>query len=134
MKHYKKGPGPYYLFYRDHHLGSIEAVSTIAEAVLFKSAGLTQQVWCAEVIALAKRDLPAGKKLDQRGGYDYYGLMEKAEIAAKENLLPIGLAEFATLTCDVSKDQVITNDMVELEDNLVVQLRKEQDSFSASLL
>ncbi|OGW79987.1 MAG: hypothetical protein A3G33_04950 [Omnitrophica bacterium RIFCSPLOWO2_12_FULL_44_17] len=128
MKHYKKGPGPYYLFFRDHHIGSIEAPSTIAEASLFGSASLCPTVWCSDVITLAKRDLKAGKRLDLMGGYDYYGLAEKADIAISEKILPIGLAEFATLTCDVKKDAVITYDMVELEDNLATQLRKEQDA------
>ncbi|MFC1814229.1 hypothetical protein ACFL03_16220 [Thermodesulfobacteriota bacterium] len=127
MKYCKKGSGPYYLFFRDHHLCSIEAPSTIAEAVLFNSASLCPRVWCSDVITLAKTDLSSGKKLDLMGGYDYYGQVEKAEVAAQEQFLPIGLAEFATLRCDVKKDEVITYDMVDLEDNLAVQLRKEQE-------
>lgn len=128
MKNYKKGQGPYYLFFRDHHLGSIEAPKTIAEAVLFNSSALCPNVWCSDVITLAKRNLRSGKILDVIGGYDYYGLAEKAEIVAANHLLPIGLAEFATLKCDVKKDEPITYDMVELKDNLAVKLRKEQDT------
>ena len=79
------------------------------------------------MITLAKRDLTAGRKLDLMGGYDYYGLAEDARVVLQENMLPIGLAEFATITCDVKRDQVITYDMVELEDNLAAALRNQQD-------
>lgn len=127
MKHYKKGPGPNYLFFRDHHIGSIEAPATIAEAVLFNSAALTPKVWCSDVLTLAKRDLTAGQKLDELGGYDYYGLMEKADVFAKEKALPAGLAEFATMKVDARKDAVLTYDMVDLEPNVAIALRQEQD-------
>jgi len=127
MKHYKKGSGPFYLFFRDHHLGSIEAPATIAEAVLFNSAALSPRVWCADTIPLAKKDLPAGKKLDLMGGCDYYGLAEKVDSLSQQEILPIGLAEYATLKQDIQKDRIITRNMVDLEDNLAVRLRKEQD-------
>jgi len=131
MAHYKKGQGPFYLFFRDHHIGSIEAPATIAEAVLFGSAALCPKVWCSEVITLAKKDLKAEKRLDIMGGYDYYGLAERADIAHAEKILPIGLAEFATLTRDVKKDGVITFEDVDLEDNLATRLRQEQDALSS---
>ncbi|MCX8082792.1 MAG: hypothetical protein N3D17_05300 [bacterium] len=129
MKNYKKGIGPYYLFFRDHHLGSIEAPLTIAKALFFNSPFLSPKVWCSEVITVAKRDLKAGIKLDEIGGYDYYGLVEKADISFREKMLPLGLASFATLKRDVKKDDIITYDDVELEDNLAVKLRKEQDLY-----
>jgi len=128
MKHYKKGPGPHYLFFRDHHIGSIEAPATIAEAVLFHSAALCPKVWCSDVLTLAKRDLKAGQKLDILGGYDYYGLAEKADVFALQNALPAGLAEFATMKVDVKRDAVLTYAMVELEDNIAVRLRRQQDA------
>ena len=128
MKHYKKGPGPYYLFFRDHHLGSIEARATIAEAALFASAALTPRVWCSEVITMAKRDLRAGARLDEIGGYDYYGVAERANVAATDGLLPAGLACFATLLCDVAKDEPIRYEHVELEDNVALELRRLQDA------
>lgn len=43
-------------------------------------------------------------------------------------MLPIGLAKGAVLNCDVDKDEVITYDMVSLDDNSVLlQLRRLQD-------
>jgi predicted homoserine dehydrogenase-like protein len=129
MKNYKMGSGPYYLFFRDYHLGSMEAPLTIARVALFGKMFLSPVTWCSEVLTFAKRDLKTGTKLDSIGGYDYYGLVEKAEIASREKLLPIGLAEFATLTRSFKKDEVITYDSVEIEDNIAVRLRKVQDSY-----
>lgn len=129
MKNYKKGKGPYYLFFRDHHLGSIEAPLTIAKTLLFKKVFLSPKVWCSEVIAVAKRDLKAGTKLDEIGGYDYYGVVEKADIAFKERMLPLGLASFTTLRKDIKKDEIITYNDVEIENNFAVNLRSEQDLY-----
>jgi predicted homoserine dehydrogenase-like protein len=127
LKVLKRGPGPYYLFFRDYHMCHIEAGSTIAEAVLFKQAGLYSRGRYVDTIAVAKRDLKAGLRLDGIGGFDVYGLVERAAIAAEEKLLPLGLCEFATLKTDLHRHRAITYDMVDLDDNPVVRLRKEQE-------
>jgi len=132
LRYLKKGLGPYYLFFRDHHLCYLEAISSIAEAVLFKIPTFHSKGRFSDVIAIAKRDLEGGKRLDGIGGYDCYGLIEKVDITSKENLLPLGLAEYATLKQSIPKDTPITYDMVELDDNLVVRLRKEQDKLPIS--
>ena len=63
------------------------------------------------------------------GGYCYRASIELYSIAKKENMLPVGLAQGARLKCDVEKDQIITWDMVELnEDSALLQLRRLQDS------
>ncbi|HNR68560.1 MAG TPA: hypothetical protein PKN04_11400 [bacterium] len=131
MKWLKKGDGPYYLFFRDHHLGFVEAPASIAEAVLLKSATISPKGKYLDTIALAKRKLEKGKRLDVIGGYDYYGLVENSAIAVSENLLPLGLAEFSTLIRDVNKDQPITYRDVDLDKNLVTRLRQEQDALSS---
>jgi predicted homoserine dehydrogenase-like protein len=127
MDYMKKGKGPFYLFFRDHHLCYFEAASSIAEAYLFETPTLSPKGRFVDVISLAKRDITAGQKLDGIGGFDCYGMVEKADIAEKEKLLPIGLASFAVAKQNIKKDTPITFDMVKLQDNLVVNLRKEQD-------
>ncbi len=43
-------------------------------------------------------------------------------------MLPVGLAKGAVLKCDVKRDEIITYDMVELNDNsTLLQLRRIQD-------
>lgn len=80
-----------------------------------------------EVLTTAKIDLKAGEKLDGLGEYMTYGLAENYDISRAENLLPIGLAEGATLKNDIPKDKVLTFDDVILPaDLLSVELYKEQ--------
>jgi predicted homoserine dehydrogenase-like protein len=82
-----------------------------------------------DVVAAAKVDLEAGDELDAIGGYKTYGLAENAEIVAREQLLPIGLAEGCRLKRAVSRDQVVTYDDVDIPEGRVCDtLRKEQSS------
>ncbi len=112
---YKLGEGPLYCFYTPYHLCHFEAPTTVARAFLFNDAGLTPLGRpMVDVVATAKTDLKAGKKIDGIGEYDTYGLCENYDVARNENLLPIGLAEGCILTRDVLKDQVITFDDVTL--------------------
>jgi len=127
MLYLKKGPGPNYLFFRDHHLCYFESAVSIAEAALFGSASLAPKGRFMDVIAAAKRDIPCGWRLDGIGGYDCYGLAERADVAAVEKCLPLGLAEFATSRGAIAKDAPITLEMVELAEAPAVSLRREQD-------
>ena len=130
MKWLKKGEGPYYLFFRDYHLGFVEAASSIAEVTLFHTPTFAPKGRYVDVITIAKRNIMPGQRLDGIGGYDCFGVVERADIADKENLLPIGLAEAATVREAIPQNTPITYSMVELSDNLVVKLRREQDQLS----
>ena len=77
---------------------------------------------------IAKKDLKAGVVLDAIGEYCYRASIELADVARKGNMLPVGLAKGARMKVDVRKDEVITYDMVELnEDSVLLQLRRMQD-------
>jgi predicted homoserine dehydrogenase-like protein len=125
---YKLGEGPLYCFYTPWHLCHFEVPLTVARAVLFGDATITPLgPPLVEVVATAKTDLEAGTMLDGMGGYTTYGLAENAEVAAKEQLLPIGLTESIRLSRAVPKDQVLTYDDVELpEGRLCDRLRADQ--------
>jgi predicted homoserine dehydrogenase-like protein len=125
---YKLGEGPLYSFYTPYHLCHFEVPTTVARAVLFGDATITPLgAPTVEVLTTAKQDLPAGTVLDGLGGYDYYGQAERADVTAKERLLPIGAAEGCRLLRSVAKDEVIGYADVELPaDRLVDRLRAEQ--------
>ena len=128
MAYLKKGEGPYYLFFRDHHLCYLEAPRTILDVVVYNKPTIAPKGHYADVFTVAKRDLKAGEAIDGVGGYMVYGLIDCCDIVRDENLLPLGLAEYATLTKDAKQDQPITYSMVDFEeDNKVLKLRKEQD-------
>ncbi|WP_224392971.1 NAD(P)H-dependent oxidoreductase [Pseudonocardia sp. ICBG1293] len=126
---YKLGEGPLYSFYTPYHLCHFEVPNTIVRAVDFADAALSppagQRV---DVVATAKQDLRAGHTLDGLGGYDTYGVAESSPVTRAEKLLPMGVAEGATLVRDVAKDAVLTYDDVTLPPGrLVDALREEQE-------
>jgi predicted homoserine dehydrogenase-like protein len=125
---YKLGGGPLYCFYTPYHLCHFEVPNTVARAVLFRDAAITPLAGpLVEVVATAKVELEAETVLDRIGGYLTYGQAENAGTAARENLLPLGVAEGARTLRTVRRDEVLTYDDVELPpDRLVDRLRAEQ--------
>jgi predicted homoserine dehydrogenase-like protein len=125
----KLGKGPLYSFYVPYHLTIFEVPLSAARVALFKDAVIAPDHGPkVDVVTAAKTDLKAGDTLDGLGGYMTYGLCENADPTHREKLLPIGLAEGCRLKRDISKDQVMTYDDVEIPaGRLVDQLRAEQD-------
>jgi predicted homoserine dehydrogenase-like protein len=125
---YKLGEGPLYSFYTPYHLCHFEVPMTVARAVLFGDATMAPLgAPTVEVVTVAKRDLPAGTTIDGLGGYDSYGVAERADVTVTENLLPMGVAEGCVTTRDIAKDEVLTYADVELPPGrLVDELRIEQ--------
>jgi predicted homoserine dehydrogenase-like protein len=129
---YKLGEGPLYCFYTPYHLCHFEVPTTVARAVLFGDATIAPagppQV---EVVAAAKIDLKAGEVFDGPGGYMTYGLAENVDVAAAENLMPMGLVEGCRLLRNVRRDDVLkSNDVERPAGRLVDRLRAEQDALA----
>lgn len=109
------GPGPYYLFYRPYHLGHIEAMECIAEAVLDRSYRLQPTHGMkTNVYSYVKRELKTGDILDGMGGYQSYGLIENLEDNLIEPGIPICIAENCTLKRGVAKGKKILLSDVEV--------------------
>jgi predicted homoserine dehydrogenase-like protein len=132
LQYLKIGRGKYCTFFRPYHLWFLEAPISVARAHLYREvwlAPLDRPV--AEVMTVAKRSLTPGERLDDFGGYTYYGTIERAEITAALNALPVGLAPGAKVVRSVSAGEIVTWDDVELdEDSLVVKLRRQQDGMA----
>ncbi|MGE0715146.1 MAG: NAD(P)H-dependent oxidoreductase [Alphaproteobacteria bacterium] len=131
---YKLGDGPFYCFDTPYHLCHFEVPNTIARAALFADAAIAPAgPPMVDVVAAAKRDLPAGQVLDGLGGFDAYGLAESAAAAAAGRLLPMGVAGGCRLRRAVARDTVLTYDDVELpEGRLIDRLRAEQAAVFAA--
>jgi len=130
LAYYKLGAGPFYVFYTPFHLPHIQIVSTIGRAAVLRDptvAPLAGPV--CEVVAVAKRDLKAGERLDGIGGFCTYGLIDNAAAARAGAALPIGLSEGCVLRRNVSKDAVLSlQDVNEPgEERLVQDLWEEQN-------
>jgi predicted homoserine dehydrogenase-like protein len=129
MRDRDMGPGPYYRFYRPYHLTSVEVPLTVAQGVIYgESTGHSFRTPVSEAIAVAKRDLEPGERLDRIGEYCYRGSIERADIAREERLLPLGLAEGCVVKERIPKDTDITYDMITMEtETPLMQLRRLQD-------
>lgn len=130
LKYLKAGNGRYAAFFRPYHLWFLEAPISVARAFLRKEPWLVPlDRPVAEVLTIAKKDLPAGAKLDAFGGYTFRGSLDRAEEASKLNALPAGLAPGAVLREPVERGQVVRWDQVELDEaSTVVRLRRQQDA------
>jgi len=131
LRYLKMGDGPNWALYRPYHLTSLETPLSVARAVLDGEATIAPSCGLvAEVITVAKRRLRAGETIDGIGGFTVYGLVEHASIAHEEQLLPLGLAQGATLRRDLPPDTPLTYGDVSLDERqTVVQLRRLQDQW-----
>jgi predicted homoserine dehydrogenase-like protein len=126
---YKLGEGPLYSFYTPYHLCHFEVPTTVARAVLFQDATITPLGRpTVEVVTRAKRDLPAGTELDGLGGYDSYGVAERADVTADTRLLPMGVAAGCLTTRDITRDEVLTYADVRLPSGRLVDLLRQEQS------
>ena len=125
---YKMGEGPLYPFWIPYHLPHFEAPNAIARVVLLGdnlAPALDGPV--VEVCAVAKRDLKADEVLDEYGMFMTYGEAVNADEMSAGQYLPEGLVEGCRLRRDVSQDQVLTYEDVELPPGrLADRLRAEQ--------
>ena len=87
--------------WRPSHLIGLEAGVSIASAALRGEATGEPEALRADVVAVAKRDLPAGTVLDGEGGTDVWGRLVPAGRSLPDGLLPIALAGEAVLARDV---------------------------------
>ena len=129
LEYLKNGSGPYFLLYRPYHLASIETPLSVAQAFLYNEATIEPGFgFVSEVMTVAKKDLNPGDILDGIGGFTSYGLIELHDVIKKDNFLPIGVSEGCVVKKKISKDEPITYDDVELNENSILfNLRKIQD-------
>src|SRR4029453_818569 len=94
LARYKLGEGPFFVFYTPFHLPHIQVMSTIGRALVHHDPTVTPLDGpVCEVVAVAKRDLKKGERLDGIGGFRTYGLIDNAVAARSADALPIGLSE-----------------------------------------
>jgi predicted homoserine dehydrogenase-like protein len=116
------------MIYRPQHFVGHEVPIGVARLMVL---GVTcgRPLWRAsDVIAAAKRPLEPGTVLDGEGGYCVYGLLERAEVARDERLVPIGLTRGATVVRAIPAGGLITYDNVAVAETFALELRREQDA------
>jgi predicted homoserine dehydrogenase-like protein len=115
--------------YRPCHLVGLELATSIASVALRGEVTGAPRGFRADVVAVAKRDLPEGMELDGEGGYAVHGRLMPATDALAASALPLGLARGVRTTRSVSRDEVIGwADVSEHPDPQLVALRREMET------
>ena len=130
LRYLKVGKGPHYTLYRPYHLASLETPITIAKAVLQHDSSIHPiGAPISETVAVAKRDIKAGEKLDGIGGYSVRGVLETHVDMKVNGHIPIGLISGRVVVKkDIKLGQFIKMDDVELDPSTTVwKLRALQD-------
>jgi len=121
--------GSYGALYRPYHLIGLETTVSVLAAGLLGEATGSPTSFRADVIAVAKRDLPAGTELDGEGGYAVYGALVPASRSLAAGLLPIALAHGARLRRAVTRGTAIASaDLVEPPEGATWALRREVEA------
>jgi predicted homoserine dehydrogenase-like protein len=132
LRFFKLGEGPEYLVFSPYTLVHFEMPRSIAEVALDRAP-----LWTpvgppvADVVAIAKRDLSAGERLDGIGGDTCYGQIDT--VAGAGGVLPIAFTEHARVTKPVRRDEPIALDAVDVDRHApIVELRHQQNELLAT--
>lgn len=130
LEYLKVGRGKYYTFFRPYHLWFLEAPLSVARAHIYRQTTLVPlDRPVAEVMAVSKQAFKPGERLDDFGGFTFYGTIDRAEVAQALNALPAGLAPSAEVVRPVAAGEILTWEDVRLDEHsVVVQLRRQQDA------
>ena len=106
--------GNYSAIWRPYHYIGLELAQSIYSIALDNRATGFTKNYNAEVASIAKKDLKKGEKLDGEGGFCARGKLITSEKSKKEKILPLGLTDNAILKKDISKDEIIKLEDVNL--------------------
>ena len=84
--------GWYAAMYKPFHLIGLELGISVVSVALRREPTGQPVAWQADVVAVAKRDLVSGERLDGEGGYTVWGRLLPAGESLSRRALPLGLA------------------------------------------
>lgn len=126
LQYLKIGKGPNYLIHQPTHNWFLDLPLSVAEVALERKATIVPlDTPFSQVVAVAKKDLKKGEVLDGIGNFSVYGVIEKDEVAKKENLFPHGLTKDAIMKRDLPKGKPLTWQDAKVKDTLLTKLYQE---------
>jgi predicted homoserine dehydrogenase-like protein len=117
--------------YKPYHLIGLELGISIASAALRGEATGQARAFVGDAVAVAKRALPAGERLDGEGGFTVWGKLIPAARSLREGALPIGLAQGVKLRRAVAQGAILRWADVEIDAaDATVKLRREMEGLT----
>ena len=120
--------GRYAAMYRPSHLIGLELGVSVASAATRGEPTGQPRTFAADVVAVAKRDMKAGERLDGEGGATVWGQLMPAAASLAAGHLPIGLCADLPVADDVAVGQRLCWQDVELPESEAVTLRRELEA------
>ncbi len=106
--------GRYVALYRPYHLIGLELGISVATVALRREPTGAPRSFCADVVAVAKRDLHPGEVLDGEGGTTVWGKLLPSSVSLSHRAVPIGLASNMPVIRPVTMGGLVTWDDVKL--------------------
>ncbi len=120
--------GRYAAMYKPYHLIGLELSISVLNTVLRREPTGACRSWRGDAVAVAKRALKAGERLDGEGGYTVYAKLIPAAQSLARSALPIGLAHHVKLTRDVAAGTILSAADVTLDSTVeAVRIRREME-------
>jgi predicted homoserine dehydrogenase-like protein len=113
--------------YKPFHLIGLELNISILSAALRGEATGAPREFRGDAVAVAKRDLGVGDKLDGEGGYTVWGRLMPAAASVAAGALPIGLAHGVRVLRPVAGGAVLRWDDVEPIAGAAAAVRREME-------
>jgi len=110
--------------YRPYHFIGLELGVSVAAVGLHGQPTGTPRGHLADAVAVAKRPLAPGERLDGEGGYTVYARLAGAAESTAHDLLPIGLCAGRRLKAPVAAGATLRMQDVELDEDPVIALRR----------
>jgi predicted homoserine dehydrogenase-like protein len=124
--------GRYAAMYKPFHLIGMELSISVLSAALRGEATGSSRAFRADAVAVAKRDLKAGERLDGEGGYTVWARAMPAKRSVEIGALPIGFAHDVTMTRAVAKGEVLRMaDVAGLPGGLAMEMRRATEGLIA---
>ena len=121
--------GRYASMYKPFHLIGLELGISVLNAALRKEPTGITRAFRGDAIAIAKKDLKQGDRLDGEGGYSVWGKACPAEKSVALGALPIGLAHDVIVKSNVAAGEIITFADVDLDKtSQAVKIRREAEA------
>ena len=115
--------GRYAAMFKPYHLIGLELGISVLSAALRREATGAPQGFAGDVVAVTKRALPAGTRLDGEGGYTVWGRLMPAAESLAVGALPIGLAHSIRTTREVPAGTVMRRADVEVPTGIAAEAR-----------
>lgn len=121
--------GRYAAMYKPFHLIGLELGISVASAALRGEPTGQATAFRGDAVAVAKKDLAPGDRLDGEGGYTVWGKLIPAARSLALGALPIGLAHGVALRRAVPAGAILTGADVALDDaDPALRVRREMEA------